>query len=262
MESEPMLTPRDKSLLPEKKSPQTRIEPTTLHQAGQGAQHSTNELFQPRPGSEPCFPHAFSPDWVIPMTYKLVFKWLPCQMPAIIGSVLGLAVSILWDSKFDPQLLSQCGSMWNWADPSQRYIRMVLNCFSFPTESLKALHCLSKSRSPSSAVPARSLGVHHFCVCDNSVFFVFFFNPTIEVITFCLHGKARTQAWILLLSQRKYRQRTNNKKSRHARKYPTKYLNVRNCPRSSCAVPELVATGNTDVIIKTNEQRNKIRKTD
>ena len=31
----PMLTPREKSPLPEKKSPQRRNEPTTLHQAGQ-----------------------------------------------------------------------------------------------------------------------------------------------------------------------------------------------------------------------------------
>ena len=31
-----------------KKSPQRRIEPTTLHQAGQRAQHTTNELFRPR----------------------------------------------------------------------------------------------------------------------------------------------------------------------------------------------------------------------
>ena len=34
--------------IPEKKSPQ-RMEPTTLHQAGQPAQHTTNELFQPQP---------------------------------------------------------------------------------------------------------------------------------------------------------------------------------------------------------------------
>ena len=33
----PMLTPREKSPLPEKKSPQRRNEPTTLHQAGQRA---------------------------------------------------------------------------------------------------------------------------------------------------------------------------------------------------------------------------------
>ena len=30
-----------------KKSPQRRIEPTTLHQAGQRAQDTTNELFRP-----------------------------------------------------------------------------------------------------------------------------------------------------------------------------------------------------------------------
>ena len=38
MESEPMLTPKEKS---------PKIEPTMLHQAGQRAQHTTNELFQP-----------------------------------------------------------------------------------------------------------------------------------------------------------------------------------------------------------------------
>ena len=42
-----MLTPREKSHPPEKNSPQRRIEPTLLHQAGQQAQHTTNELFQP-----------------------------------------------------------------------------------------------------------------------------------------------------------------------------------------------------------------------
>ena len=49
IESEAMLTPRQK--IPstgEKKSPQRRIEPTTLHQAGQRAQHTTNELFRPQ----------------------------------------------------------------------------------------------------------------------------------------------------------------------------------------------------------------------
>ena len=43
MESEPMLTPRQKSPLLEKNSPQRRIEPTTLHQAGQPAQHTTKQ---------------------------------------------------------------------------------------------------------------------------------------------------------------------------------------------------------------------------
>ena len=46
MESEPMLIPREKSPLPEN-SPQRKIEPTTLHYAGQQAQHNTNELFRP-----------------------------------------------------------------------------------------------------------------------------------------------------------------------------------------------------------------------
>ena len=47
MESEPMLTPREKSPLPEKNYPLRRIEPTTLHHAGQRAQHTVNELFRP-----------------------------------------------------------------------------------------------------------------------------------------------------------------------------------------------------------------------
>ena len=47
MESEHMLTPREKSPLSEKNSPQRRrIEPTTQCQAGQRAQHTTNELFR------------------------------------------------------------------------------------------------------------------------------------------------------------------------------------------------------------------------
>ena len=51
-ESEPMLTPRKKSALPEKNSPQRRIEPRTLHQAGQRAQHTTDELFWPPYGAD------------------------------------------------------------------------------------------------------------------------------------------------------------------------------------------------------------------
>ena len=47
MESAPTLTPRGKSPLPEKNSPHRRIEPMTLHQAGQRTQHITNELFLP-----------------------------------------------------------------------------------------------------------------------------------------------------------------------------------------------------------------------
>ena len=39
MEQEPMLTPREKSLLPEA---QRKVELVTLHHAGQQAQHTTN----------------------------------------------------------------------------------------------------------------------------------------------------------------------------------------------------------------------------
>ena len=47
MKSEHMSTPRDKSPLPGKKCSQRNIEPTTLHYAGQRAQHTTNDLFRP-----------------------------------------------------------------------------------------------------------------------------------------------------------------------------------------------------------------------
>ena len=40
---------KGKNALYRKKIPQRRIEPKTLHQAGQGAQHITNELFRPPP---------------------------------------------------------------------------------------------------------------------------------------------------------------------------------------------------------------------
>ena len=43
VESEPKLTPREKSPLPEA---QRRIEPTTLYHAGQQSQHATDELFR------------------------------------------------------------------------------------------------------------------------------------------------------------------------------------------------------------------------
>ena len=46
MEWQPMLILREKSPLPEN-SPQRRIEPTTVHQAGKRAQHTTNKLFWP-----------------------------------------------------------------------------------------------------------------------------------------------------------------------------------------------------------------------
>ena len=49
-ESQLMLTPREKSPY-RKNCPQRRIRLTTLHQAGQWAQHTTNELFQPPTGA-------------------------------------------------------------------------------------------------------------------------------------------------------------------------------------------------------------------
>ena len=52
------------------------------------------------------------------MTSKLALRWLPCQAPGLIGSVLGLVgpVSVYCDWvrwKFGLQLLSQCGSTSN-----------------------------------------------------------------------------------------------------------------------------------------------------
>ena len=47
----------------------------------------------------------------------LVFQWLPCQAPGVVGSVLGLvcpaSVYCGLESKFDMQILSQCGSSYN-----------------------------------------------------------------------------------------------------------------------------------------------------
>ena len=57
MESELILIPREKSPLPEKNSLQRRIEPTTLHQAGQRAQHTTNQ-----PNPLPTSPTHYQPD--------------------------------------------------------------------------------------------------------------------------------------------------------------------------------------------------------
>ena len=53
MQSEPMLTPRKKISLAEKKCPKRGIEPTTLHLARQRAPHTTKEVFRPPPLSLP-----------------------------------------------------------------------------------------------------------------------------------------------------------------------------------------------------------------
>ena len=62
----------------EKKYPQRRMEPTTLHQAGQRARHTTNELFRP-----PCT-----------SDLTLVLKWLPRQAPGVVESEVGLVGSV------------------------------------------------------------------------------------------------------------------------------------------------------------------------
>ena len=61
VELEPMLTPMEISPPPEKKFPHRRNEPTTLHQAGQRAQHTANELFRSQAGTDPhlCWLTAF-----------------------------------------------------------------------------------------------------------------------------------------------------------------------------------------------------------
>ena len=47
------------------------------------------------PGFESSLQRDFFPGRVIPVTYKLAFKWLPCQAPGIIGSVLGMVGPVL-----------------------------------------------------------------------------------------------------------------------------------------------------------------------
>ena len=64
MESEPMLTPRENPLY-QKNSPQRRIEPMMLYQAGQQSQHSTNKLFH----------DAVSSRTAIPTLYQQAIPW-------------------------------------------------------------------------------------------------------------------------------------------------------------------------------------------
>ena len=59
----------------------------------------------------------FFPGVVMPVTERLALRWLPCQGPGVTGSALGLVrpVSVYCDcvKLFDLQLLSQCGSTYN-----------------------------------------------------------------------------------------------------------------------------------------------------
>ena len=50
-------------------------------------------------GSIPTFAVGIFPGWVIPVNYNLIAQWLPCQVPGVIGSVLGLVgpVSVYCD---------------------------------------------------------------------------------------------------------------------------------------------------------------------
>ena len=83
MDSEPMLTPREKSSLTKQKSPQRKIEPTTLHQAGQRAQHTTNELFQPQ----------LLYDLIVPASYIFVYSFFQL----ILIDIFKKHFSSLWD---------------------------------------------------------------------------------------------------------------------------------------------------------------------
>ena len=64
-----MLAPKEKNPQPEN-SPQRRMEPTTLHQAGQPAQHTTSQLF-PRGGWDPghCIKQDSQPN-TLPASYS------------------------------------------------------------------------------------------------------------------------------------------------------------------------------------------------
>ena len=72
MEWEPMFTPREKSPL-RKNSPQRRIEPVMLHQAGQWAQHAVNKLFWPQHGYFCCCVHPATgwAEWVFQLLFTL-----------------------------------------------------------------------------------------------------------------------------------------------------------------------------------------------
>ena len=78
MESEPMLT-QGKNPPYGENSPQRRMEPMTVHQAGQWAQHTTHWAIAP--------PH---PAIIKQEAWKLVLQWLSCQAPGVIGSALEL----------------------------------------------------------------------------------------------------------------------------------------------------------------------------
>ena len=105
MESEPTLTPKEKSSLREKKS-QRRMEPTSQHQAGRRAQHTTNELFRPQlchyldylwaggkasasRAGDPEFGPLFFCGLVIPCS-DLNIGTLVATLPGATGSALGL----------------------------------------------------------------------------------------------------------------------------------------------------------------------------
>ena len=72
-------------------------------------------------------------------------------------------------------------------------LNSLLNTVAGPLTSLFHSHyCSSPSSSSPSTFPNYISGVHHFgwdfYVCDRFFFFNFFFNPTIEAVTFLFRG--------------------------------------------------------------------------
>ena len=90
MEFEPMLSPREKSPLPENvpKGGSNR------RRCGQRAQALPTELFRPRSRFDSRFRSGDFPNRVMPVTYKSALHWLPCQAPGVIGSALELVGSM------------------------------------------------------------------------------------------------------------------------------------------------------------------------
>ena len=110
-----------------KKSPQRRIEPTTLHQAGQRAQHTTNELFWPPSNANystegddkvrvaarhsACHVQSCTSSQYVSSCIPSRFCYLPVLQLVVLVSVYCKWVKK--KSQFDLQRLSQNGSMSN-----------------------------------------------------------------------------------------------------------------------------------------------------
>ena len=147
MESEPMLTPGGKIPSTEKNSPQRRMEPTTLHQAGQLAQYATNGLFRSHfPEVTPTFPSRNFP-------YKLCL--VVCWLFASRHSKQHDSVS---RGRICSNKCTRCHTETEVADQT-----FCLTQSQYTSSS-------SSSSSSSSAFPSFISGVHYFgwdvCVCD------------------------------------------------------------------------------------------------